>query len=163
MIIKAANSKDIKTIQALAASIWPVAYSQILSTEQLSYMLQQFYSENALNEQMLTKGHQFYLTLNEHQTAVGFASVSKENEDTFKLQKLYVLPTEQGKDYGKFLLQEVINYSKLNGGKSLILNVNRYNKAQYFYIKQGFQILQEIDIPIGNNYYMNDFVMERNL
>jgi ribosomal protein S18 acetylase RimI-like enzyme len=163
MKIKAANNIDIKTIQILAASIWPVAYQNILSDEQLKYMLLKFYSESALEEQMLTKGHQFYLALNEHHVAVGFSAVSKENKDTFKLQKLYVLPAEQGKDYGKLLLKEVINYSKLNGGKSLILNVNKHNNAQNFYKKNGFQIIQEIDIPIGNNFFMNDFVMERNL
>jgi len=64
---------------------------------------------------------------------------------------------------GKMLLDEVISYIKKKGGKALILNVNRYNKAQFFYQKQGFKIIEEVDIAIGNNYFMNDFVMLRNL
>jgi hypothetical protein len=45
----------------------------------------------------------------------------------------------------------------------MILNVNRYNKARFFYEKFGFKIIDEVDISIGNNYFMNDYVMELNL
>ena len=59
MKIEKASINDIETIQQLAAAIWPVAYNEILKTEQLDYMLQKFYSVGALKDQMLTKGHQF--------------------------------------------------------------------------------------------------------
>lgn len=163
MEVRKATISDIEAIQGLAAEIWPVAYRDILSEAQLNYMLNQFYGIEALKEQILTKGHQFYLLLNESKQELGFAAVSKENEDTFKLQKLYVLPSQQGKQLGKMLLQTVIHYSKENGGMRLILNVNRYNKARFFYEKQGFKIIEEVDIAIGNNYFMNDFVMQCNL
>lgn len=163
MEVRKATISDIEAIQGLAAEIWPVAYRDILSEAQLNYMLNQFYGIEALKEQILTKGHQFYLLLNKSKQELGFAAVSKENEDTFKLQKLYVLPSQQGKQLGKMLLQTVIHYSKENGGMRLILNVNRYNKARFFYEKQGFKIIEEVDIAIGNNYFMNDFVMQCNL
>lgn len=163
MEIKKAIIDDIEAIQQLAAQIWPVAYKDILKKEQLAYMLQNFYSVDALKEQMLTKGHQFYLLINEHKEKIGFASVSKEDEFTFKLQKLYILPGQQGKQYGKKLLNSLIEFSTESGGKSLILNVNRYNNARFFYEKCGFHIIEEIDIAIGNNYFMNDYVMKLNL
>ena len=120
-----ASINDIEAIQQLAAAIWPVAYNEILKTEQLDYMLQKFYSVDALKDQMLTKGHQFYLLKNDSLKALGFASVSQENEQTFKLQKLYVLPQEQGKNLGKKLLQATINFTLDHGGKKIVLNVNR--------------------------------------
>jgi len=163
MTIKTATIGDIEAIRKLSAEIWPVAYRDILSKEQLNYMLNEFYNIEALHDQILTKGHQFYLLQNKQHKNVGFASVSLEHAETFKLQKLYVLPEEQGKNLGKMLLNEVIAYCINNGAKRLILNVNRFNKAQFFYQKQGFKIVDEIDIAIGNNYFMNDFVMERNL
>lgn len=163
MKIEKASINDIETIQQLAAAIWPVAYNEILKTEQLDYMLQKFYSVDALKDQMLTKGHQFYLLKNDSLKALGFASVSQENEQTFKLQKLYVLPQEQGKNIGKKLLQATINFTLDHGGKKIVLNVNRYNKARFFYEKIGFKMIDEVDIDIGNNYFMNDFVMELNL
>jgi ribosomal protein S18 acetylase RimI-like enzyme len=43
------------------------------------------------------------------------------------------------------------------------LNVNRYNKARFFYEKLGFVIMKEEDIDIGSGYYMIDYVMEKKL
>jgi GNAT superfamily N-acetyltransferase len=163
MEIRKATVNDIEAIQGLAAKIWPVAYRDILIEAQLNYMLHQFYSIEALQEQILTKGHQFFIIVDDQHHYYGFAAVSLEYNVTYKLQKLYVLPSVQGKNLGKMLLQEVMRFCLLNGGKRLILNVNRYNKARWFYEKQGFKIIDEVDIDIGNNYFMNDFVMERNL
>ncbi|WP_298391912.1 GNAT family N-acetyltransferase, partial [Hydrotalea sp.] len=61
---------------------------------------------------------------------------------------------------GKLLLQTVIDQAKGAGATSLILNVNRSNKAIAFYSKMGFQIVKEEDNDIGNGYFMNDFVMQ---
>lgn len=163
MEVTKATITDIPIIQELAASTWPVAYSEILSNEQLQYMLRKFYSNNALEEQMLTKGHQFYIIKDEKNAALGFASFSNEETKTFKLQKLYVLPNEQGKNLGKALFFSVVHEVRNLGGIRLILNVNRYNKARFFYEKLGFEIIEETDIDIGNSYFMNDFVMELNL
>ena len=163
MIIKSASIDDIVTIQKLAAVIWPVTYKEILSADQLDYMLQKFYSTEALQDQMLTKGHQFFVLINNNKDNIGYAAVSNENAGTFKLQKFYVLPNQQGKNFGRMLLNEIISYCRKNGAISLILNVNRYNKARFFYEKFGFKIIDEVDISIGNNYFMNDYVMELNL
>jgi hypothetical protein len=46
---------------------------------------------------------------------------------------------------------------------TLRLNVNRFNNAQFFYQKKGFQIVETIDIPIGEGYWMEDFIMEKKL
>ena len=43
------------------------------------------------------------------------------------------------------------------------LNVNRYNKAQGFYLKHGFQIRRQGDFEIGNGYYMNDYIMGKTI
>jgi hypothetical protein len=45
---------------------------------------------------------------------------------------------------------------KLNYNNS---NVNRYNNALAFYQKLGYEILKEEDIDIGEGFFMNDFVM----
>ena len=49
------------------------------------------------------------------------------------------------------------------GAVSLLLNVNRQNKAKFFYEKLGFTVIKEEDIDIGNGYFMNDYVMEKRL
>ena len=77
MEVKKATINDIDAIQRLAAQIWPVAYREILSEAQLNYMLNKFYSEEALKDQILTKGHQFYILVNEGKLELGFAAISK--------------------------------------------------------------------------------------
>jgi ribosomal protein S18 acetylase RimI-like enzyme len=70
------------------------------------------------------------------------------------------LSNQQGRGIGKYKLAHITNDIKNKGGKSLQLNVNRYNHpAILFYEKQGFSVLKEEDINIGNGYFMNDFVL----
>ena len=47
------------------------------------------------------------------------------------------------------------------GYKHLRLNVNRNNqKAIRAYVRNGFKTVETVDNPIGNGFYMNDYVME---
>ncbi len=39
------------------------------------------------------------------------------------------------------------------------LNVNRRNRALHFYERMGMCRLREGDFPIGDGYYMNDYIM----
>ena len=165
MEIKKAGVQNIKEIQSLTYAIWPDAYGKILSKEQLDYMLQLIYSDDALKNQIENLKHQFII-LYEKEAAVGFASYSpkeKNNPTVFHLNKLYVLPSQQGKGTGKLLLNYIIKEIKNAGAKMLDLNVNRENKALHFYNKLGFKIAYEEDIDIGNGYFMNDYIMELTL
>ena len=158
--IRTATHKDIPTIQQLAHQIWPRAYGDILSKEQLDYMLEQIYSEDALAHQINELKHQFILAIDD-KMPIGYASyaVHDNNSNIYHLHKIYVLPQEQGKSLGKDLLNFVIQKVQKEGGRELQLNVNRYNKAVHFYQKQGFTIISKEDIDIGNGYFMNDYVM----
>lgn len=159
-IIKA-GLNDLQIIQDLAKKIWPFAYGEILSVDQLEYMLEKFYSIDSLRAQLNTSNHEFYLAINRNAPA-GFISLGKLQNDpsVFILHKIYVLPELQGKSIGKSLLNFVIDKVKTDGGKALQLNVNRHNKAFHFYKKNGFETILEEDIDIGNGYFMNDYRME---
>lgn len=126
-------------------------------------MLDLFYSPESLEAQMLIKKHQFILVELDEEP-VGFASFSHtESTDIYKLHKLYVLPEIQGKGLGKALLDFIIQQLKTSEARLLLLNVNRQNRARSFYEKLGFTVIKEEDVDIGNNYFMNDYVMERKL
>lgn len=160
--IRSASEEDIPTIRQLAQLTWPEAYRAILSEEQLTYMLDNFYALESLLEQM-QDGHRFFLAL-EGSFAIGFASWSvTEKSETAKLHKLYVLPEMQGKKVGHRLLETVASAASSIGMRILTLNVNRHNQAKDFYERNGFSIVGEEDIDIGQSYYMNDYVMEREL
>ncbi len=160
LIIRPADLDDINLIGYLAQQVWPVAYKEILSPEQLDYMMKMFYSPGSLKKQMTVNHHQFLIAEHNGDPA-GFASFSQqEDPDIYKLHKLYVLPGSHKMGIGKALLESVMDAVKAVEGKKLRLNVNRNNPAKQFYEKQGFNILGEEDINIGEDYYMNDYIME---
>jgi diamine N-acetyltransferase len=159
---KKAEIEDIAQIRAIAEKTWFVTYEPILGKEQPKYMFDLIYSEEALAEQMLSE-QTFVMQFADNQI-VAFASYSLKDEENgiYKLNKLYLNPDLQGGGFGRKLLGEVENQIKNLSGKILDLNVNRYNKARFFYEKVGFEIILEEDIPIGD-YWMNDFVMRKSL
>lgn len=126
-------------------------------------MFQMMYSFEALTLQMQERGDVFLIAYKEG-AAIGFAAFQKDfliNET--KLHKLYVLPDIQTKGVGKALLQEVELLAQAAGQSSLVLNVNRYNKALGFYEHLGYRIFKEEDIDIGNGFFMNDYELKKSL
>lgn len=163
MEIRKADLGDYKIINDLAIKTWYDTYSSILSQEQLEYMLNTMYSLEAITEQIAIKGHHFLL-LSEDDKYLGFASYELNyTSGTTKLHKLYVLPETQGRGAGRLLISKIENAAKNNGNDKIVLNVNRYNNAANFYLKNGFTKAGEEDINIGNGYLMEDFIMEKGL
>jgi diamine N-acetyltransferase len=160
-MIRAATLRDIGIIQSIAKTTWPIAYGDIISKDQLDYMLNLMYSDDSLKKQM-EKGHQFYLFYLAD-SPIAFASVSNEGESIFKLNKLYVLPSTQKTGAGKALLQKVIEHAKSNNGKQIVLQVNKLNIAKKFYLKQGFTVLREDVLELEHGYVMDDYIMGLNI
>lgn len=160
--ITEARAKDAAIICDIAERTWPDAYGEILSREQIRYMLDTIYDEESIRRQIT--GDHVYLLLLQEDKPVAFADYGPRQEDpeVYKLHKIYCLPETQGKGYGRILTEEVCK-RVVEAGKSVLeLNVNRHNKAKSFYEKMGFSIAYQEDIPIGE-YFMNDFVMRKKL
>ncbi|WP_083691420.1 GNAT family N-acetyltransferase [[Flexibacter] sp. ATCC 35103] len=160
--ITAATINDIKQIQNIVNITWPITYGEILSKEQLDYMLGLFYSTEALNEQYNKKIQLFYM-IDEDETNIGFIGIEHNynREAVTKIHKIYLLPETQGKGIGKKVIDEIGKLALENNSKALLLNVNRFNSALGFYKKIGFEVAEEVNIEIGNGYLMEDFVMEK--
>ncbi len=173
--IREANALDLPLIGELAGRIWPETYAPILDPAQIDYMMELIYSPDSLEEQILD-GHRFiisdwynlpcgfadYSRLHAHQVVAADTTPAGAGE-LWKLNKIYLDPLLQGKGLGKKLLTAVCEMVLNQGGKRLSLNVNKFNPARKFYEKQGFMIVREEDIDIGQGYFMNDYVMEKGL
>lgn len=158
-----AGITDIPQIRKLAYAVWPQTYSDILSGEQTAYMLEMMYSESSLQHQINVQHHRFIIA-SEHNNPVAFASWSATSEKSiYRLHKIYVLQNQQGKGTGRKLIDHIITLIRPYGAALLELNVNRHNKAKDFYIRQGFRVIREADIAIGNGYFMNDYIMQRSI
>lgn len=162
--IRKAKETDLPVIRRIAHEVWPVAYADILSPDQMQYMLEKFYEPESLLHQMKILNHQF-LIAHENDTPSGFASFSPlpNNHKIVHLHKLYVRIVNQGTNTGKELIHHILETIPKMGADSLQLNVNRHNRAIGFYEKLGFAIINSEDIDIGNGYFMNDFVMEKRI
>ena len=160
MYLEKINKNQLPIVKDLAYAIWPSAYGEILSSEQLNYMLDNFYSVENLENQM-NVGQIFELLIEDNKV-VGFVAYEFNCKETglLKIHKIYLLPETQGKGFGKFMIDEVIKIAKNNNQNGVFLNVNKYNKAQFFYQKLGFVITKEEVIDIGNNYIMDDSQLE---
>ena len=171
--ITLAGLTDRDFIRSVSERTWPSTYGHIISQEQIDFMLDWMYSDESLEKQM-DSGCVFYIASikkeNEQWEAVGFCSVSPEEEENnstekvegskaHKLNKLYVLPSAQGTGAGKALLNKSIEVVKAAGSSSLFLQVNKLNTAYSFYLKHGFIKEAEYKFDIGNGFYMDDYVM----
>ncbi len=158
--IRKATTNDIHLIHEMAWVVFPHTYREILTPEQIDYMMEWMYSEDSLHKQMEEDGHIYYLAFKGDAPA-GYLSIQPEGEHVFHLQKIYVLPSFQGMKLGKQLFGQAIKAIKeLHPAPcQMRLNVNRQNKALAFYERLGMVKVDEGDFPIGNGYYMNDFIM----
>ena len=163
MKIRLATTEDMPAIRQIAYETWPVTYGKIQSKEQLDYMLELIYNLKALKEQF-ENGHLFLVAEGEDGHPVGFAGTSEiEPGKSWKLHKLYVLPGIQKSGAGRALMQAVIDAAKARNATELVLNVNRSNPAYNYYLKNGFEVAEKVDIPIGGGFFMNDYVMRKSI
>ena len=161
LTMRYASVADIPLIRTLVKQSWPQTYEKTLSRRQILYMMKLLYSETALEKQM-QEGHQFIIVYN-NSIPVGFASYGKLEPAIYKLHKIYLLINQQGRGTGRFTIEQVIADITPKGATILRLNVNRHNKAKAFYEKLGFTVVKEEKIDIGSGYFMDDYILEKNL
>lgn len=158
------HKDQVARVEKLARATWPETFKDILTVEQIEYMLNWMYNIETLAEQV-TEGHLFYI-IQEGGKDLGFMGLEPnyKNSSDLRIHKIYILPNTQGKGLGRALLNYACNsIAPLFNSTRLHLNVNKYNKAVDFYHKYGFQTIREEDIDIGNGFWMNDFVMVKEI
>ena len=163
MTIIPAQENQLLMIQELAYKIWPSTYGEILSKEQLEFMLDKFYSLESLKVQV--NSNHVFLLLEDNNSFIGFLDYELNYEESgkTKIHKIYLLPETQGKGLGRLFVSYAENSAKKANQKAILLNVNRFNKAIGFYENLGFKKTETIDVEIGNGYLMEDFIMEKEL
>ena len=149
------NPEAISQVAKLAEEIWKQHYLPIIGKEQVDYMLDKFQSKNAIKQQ-IAEGYRYYFIYDD-QLESGYFSVKDKGEKLY-LSKLYVLYSRRGKGIGK----QTINFIKSSFDNPAIqLTVNKRNSDSIaFYQKVGFNIVDYVEMDIGNGFVMDDYVME---
>lgn len=120
-MIRQATFEDIPAIQAMAEVVFRETYREILSPEQMEYMMDMMYSTQSLENQ-LAEGV-FFVCADvgsaQRQAAperlVGYASVrpdgfAADGRPRYHLEKLYILPSHQKSGLGRQLFETVCSY-----------------------------------------------------
>lgn len=162
-MIRKATTEDIPAIQAMAEVVFRKTYATMISPEQMEYMMDMMYSDRSLTEQM-TAGRNTFLI----EDGKGYASFrpdgkTDDGRERFHLEKLYVMPSEQKSGLGRILFEAVVSSieNEASGPFRIELNVNRSNPAVTFYEHLGMHKDRQGDFPIGNGFYMVDYIMAK--
>ena len=155
-----ATEKDIPLIRDLAEKSWKSAYAELLSKEQIDYMLAEMYSVEEISAHLQNRNYHYYLIFNDNK-AVGFIGYEHHYEPkTTKLHRIYLIEEAKGKGCGKTALNFIKKQTSESGDSRIILNVNKENNAKLIYESQGFSIYSEGVFDIGNGFVMDDYLME---
>jgi len=156
MKVRKATESDYPLIAAMANRIWKTVYPEIITMEQIEYMLEWGYSETALSKQVEAQNH-FYL-LEDEAAPMGYLSWSRTGDREVFIHKFYIDVSVHRRGAGTFFLHEV--RKDFNPDDVIRLTVNRKNyRAINFYFKNGFIIQEVKDFDIGHGFVMNDFIM----
>ncbi len=145
---------EISNISTIAQIIWPIAYKDILESNQIKYMLDKFLSINAIHENI--KDGYTYVLIKENDIRMGFFAYKFINDHIF-LSKLYILPKFQKLGIAKSVISHLKNFNQ-----PIRLTVNKYNKiAIMVYEKLGFKRIDSVVTDIGSGFVMDDYIYEK--
>lgn len=157
-----ANQNDAPALAALARIIWREAFADMITSEQIEYMLRTIQSESAMRQQM-TDGMRYHF-VERGGNRVGYTAVTHESSGISKLSKLYILAEQRDGSVALKVLNRLIEHAVEAGNHTLSLTVNKGNaRAIRFYEKHGFTTREAIVMDIGGGFVMDDYVMDRTL
>ncbi len=164
--IRPVGADEVEAIAALARIIWQDCYADIISQEQIDYMLGDRYGAERMREELRTPGIWWDQAFVDGERA-GFASTFRtEAPGELKLDKIYIHPEHQRHGVGGALIAHVAARGRADDppARTLILAVNKQNnQALAAYRKHGFTQREAVYIDIGNGFVMDDYIMEKTL
>lgn len=148
--------KNIKELANLASDIWHEYWTEILSPEQIDYMVENFQSEHAIKKQIENENYSYYFIVENGENA-GYFGVSDKSDHLF-LSKLYISKNYRRKGLGSKAFEKI---KEIAGSRKIQLTVNKYNSNTIkAYKKWGFKTVNSVVTDIGQGFVMDDYIME---
>ena len=155
---------DVDAVAALARVVWQDAYPGIITQAQIDFMLEQRYNAPRLLQELATPDIWWDKATLDGQLAAFASTLPTATPGEMKLDKIYVDPARQRHGLGGRLIAHVSARLLARGGHTLILAVNKRNeRALAAYRKHGFTLREAVRVDIGNDFVMDDFIMEKSL
>ncbi len=162
---KVETEAEIEELCAIAEKVWHLTYDPLLPNGQVDYMVEKFQSPHAVKEQMEKLHYRYYFMVCDGKNAgfVGFSPRYEDREEMF-LSKVYLLPEFRGQGAVRAAFRLVEEETAREGLQKIRLTVNKENThAVEVYSHYGFQTVEKVKTDIGSGYYMDDFIMVKEL
>ena len=111
------------------------------------------YTEEIVSEELLNDNLQHYLIVYDSKPVGLFKLVtnaslqSYQSEDALLVEKIYLLADYSGMGLGKACLHFIIEKARTKGKKVIWLDTMKNGRALDFYLKFGFEIVGEKELP----------------
>ena len=156
------TDEEINILADLASQIWREYWPKLLSPAQIDYMVAKFQSYNAIKEQIEDDGYIYNIMIKDDNNIGYFGLCPKE--DYLFLSKIYIKDQYRGQGLGKEAFRKIIDIAKEHNKTSIRLTVNKYNNTTIkAYEKWGFSTINDVVTDIGNDFVMDDYIMEYKL
>lgn len=182
--VPVSTEEDIQNVAKLAEDIWREIWTEILGEAQTEYMLEIFQSPEVITRDIQTRCHVYWL-LREGDEVVGYIACAKEIQNALSsddpasgpwihhskevdahytrrlyITKIYLTPEARGRRYSAQIFEHFDHYAQTFDAEVMYLQVSRENNpAVQAYAKNGFDVVQFQDNPIGNGFYLSTYVM----
>lgn len=149
------TNSDIKDIELMSSIIWPIAYKEILASSQIKYMLNKYLSIEAIENNIKNDNYTYIVLYDDDKNKLGFIGYQLFDNKVF-LSKLYLLPSAQNKGYASMAISYLRQFDL-----PIELTVNKNNKNAYEkYLHLGFKVIDSVVTDIGNDFVMDDYIMQ---
>ncbi len=161
-MIEVKKVTNIRDLAQLTSEIWHEYWVEILSPEQINYMVEKFQSEKAITQQIAEENYTYFY-IEQNNIIAGYIGLSKK-EDYLFLSKLYIKKEFRHQGIGTQVFEFIKDFALKNNYKKIILTVNKYNSNTIkAYNKWGFKEIDSVVTDIGNGFVMDDYIMEYTL
>ena len=156
--------EGIPKVRELAHEIWPIVYPEIITEEQIQYMLHKMYAPDVLRSEIVVRGVVYALIMAGAE-AIGYLAFEDVPQDcSVVLHRLYVRPVYHGSGVGAAVLDWLSQQARPRGVEAIRLRVNKRNvTAIRAYLRAGFVFDYDLCTDIGDGFVMDDHVLKKDL
>lgn len=156
------SEQDIQTLAETAKIIWNEYFINIITQEQIDYMVEKFQSYPALSKAIQEDGYTYYLAFVGEQL-IGYCGVQPQEQRLF-LSKLYVRKEMRGKGISSKLFDQALQQARKENLSAIYLTCNKFNEHSLaVYTHKGFHQIDAVQSDIGHGFIMDDYILQLDL
>jgi ribosomal protein S18 acetylase RimI-like enzyme len=156
--INKVSPDEIDILQKLSKQTFHEAFSSGNTEENMTRYLEEGFSLDKLSRELKDENTSFYFVKSANEVIgymklnAGPAQTELQKEDSFEIERIYVLSDFQGKGIGRQLLEKAIQMAREKKASYIWLGVWEENKsAIQFYKKNGFTAFDEHYFMVGDD------------